>query len=80
MTTEDVYKKLAVSFQNVFDDDSIVLTPELSASDVDEWDSLAHVRLMLTVEKEFGVKFSAPEIGRLKNVGDLAALIQGKVN
>jgi acyl carrier protein len=79
MTTEDVYKKLTETFHSVFDDDSIVLKPELAASDVDEWDSLAHVRLMLTIEKSFGIKFSAPEIGRLKNVGDLAVLIQSKV-
>jgi len=79
MTTEIIYEKLAAAFQSVFDDDSIVLTPELSAADIDEWDSLAHVRLMLTIEREFGIKFSAPEIGRLKNVGDLSALIQGKV-
>jgi len=78
MTTTEIYEKLTETFHNVFDDDSIVLKPELAASDIDEWDSLAHVRLMLTIEKAFGVKFSAPEIGRLKNVGDLAALIQAK--
>jgi acyl carrier protein len=79
MTTERVYEKLGETFQSVFDDESIVVKPELSAADVDEWDSLAHVRLMLTVEREFGIKFSAPEIGSLKNVGELAALIQSKV-
>ena len=45
------------------------------ADDVDGWDSLAHVRLMLTVERSFGVKFTAAEIGRMKNVGDLVALL-----
>ena len=47
------------------------LTPELSAKDVDGWDSLTHIRLMLTIEKAFKIKFSTSEIGKLENVGDL---------
>ena len=60
----------------MFDDDSINVTPELSAKDVDGWDSLTHIRLMLSVEKAFKVKFTTSEIGNLKNVGDLVALIK----
>jgi acyl carrier protein len=66
-------------FQDVFDDDSIVVTPELTARDVAEWDSLNHIRLILTVQKNFGVAFSAAQTANLKNVGDLAALIQSKM-
>jgi acyl carrier protein len=54
------------------------VTPELSAKDVDGWDSLTHIRLMLTVEKYFKIKLSAPEIGKLANVGDLVALIKAR--
>ena len=78
METEAVYSKLNDVFHDVFDDDEIVLTPQLSADDVDGWDSLKHVRLLLTVERTFKIKFSVSEIGRLKNVGDLATLIQSK--
>jgi len=46
---------------------------------VDGWDSLAHIRLMLTVERTFKVKFSTPEIGKLANVGGLVALIETKL-
>jgi len=75
-----LYERLTTIFHNVFDDDEIVLTPQLTASDVDGWDSLRHVRLVVSVEKGFGVRFAASEVGRLKNVGDLADLIAAKVS
>jgi acyl carrier protein len=75
---DEIYQKLTGILRDVFDQDALVATPTLSAKDVDGWDSLAHIRLMLSVEKAFGVKFSAAEIGKLKNVGELAALIQAK--
>lgn len=78
MSHDAVYAKLTDIFHDVFDDDAIVVRPELTADDVDEWDSLAHVRLVLAVEKKFGLKFSAAEVGRLKNVGEFAALIEAK--
>ncbi|HSY65607.1 MAG TPA: acyl carrier protein [Terriglobales bacterium] len=80
MESGEIYKKLNTVFEDVFDDDSIVVRPELSADDVDGWDSLTHIRLILTVEKAFQVKFSASEIGKLKNVGGLAELIRSKAN
>jgi acyl carrier protein len=75
-SSEAIMSKLTDVFIDVFDDDDIALTNETTAGDVDGWDSLTHVRLMLTVERAFKVKFSAAEIGKLKNVGDLVALIQ----
>ena len=78
--TSELYTKLTGIFQDVFDDDDIVLSPQLTATDVDGWDSLKHVRLILSVERGFGVKFSASEVGHLKNVGDLANLIATKVS
>jgi acyl carrier protein len=79
MGTPEIYQKLSGVFQEVFDDDSIVVRPELTAHDVEEWDSIRHIRLVLTVERAFGVKFSASEVGKLKNVGDLAALVDSKL-
>lgn len=58
--------------------DSITATPGLPAKDVDGWDSLTHIRLMLTVEKAFKVKFSNSEIGKLETVGDLVTLINAR--
>jgi acyl carrier protein len=79
MDTQQIYIRLAEIFRDVFDEDSIELTPELSAKDVDGWDSLTHIRLILTIEKAFKIKFSTSEIGKLENVGDLVALIQTRI-
>jgi acyl carrier protein len=73
-----IYERLTQLFQDIFDNDSISVTPELSAKDVDGWDSVAHIRLMLTVEKAFRIKFSTSEIGNLKNMGDLVTLIKAR--
>ncbi|MBV8571753.1 MAG: acyl carrier protein [Acidobacteriaceae bacterium] len=78
MQDSEVYDKLTGIFRDVFDDDSLTARPDLSADQVDEWDSLSHIRLMLTVERAFNIKFSAGEIGKLKNVGDLVHLIEAK--
>ena len=76
MDEAQIYTRLAAIFEDVFDEDLIALTPELTAKDVDGWDSLAHIRLILTIEKAFKIKFSTSEIGKLEKVGDLVALIQ----
>jgi acyl carrier protein len=73
-----VYSKLTGVFRDVFDEDDLALTPQTTADDVDGWDSLSHIRLVLAVSKAFGVKFSASEIGSLKNVGEFADLIEKK--
>jgi len=78
MDEQAIYDRLAKIFEDVFDEDSIKITPELTARDVDGWDSLTHIRLMLTVEKAFKIKFSASEIGKLENVGDLVKLIKAR--
>jgi acyl carrier protein len=79
MHKEQIYARLAEIFEDVFDESPIKVTPELSAKDIDGWDSLTHIRLILTVEKAFKIKFSTSEIGRLENVGDLVALIAERV-
>ena len=71
MDEAQIYARLAEIFEDVFDDDSIEVTPELSAKDVDGWDSLTHIRLILTIEKAFKIKFSTSEIGKFEKVSDL---------
>jgi len=75
---QEVYERLTQVMQDVFDDDDLIATPELTAADVDGWDSLKHIRLVLSVEKAFHISFSAAEVGNLKTVGDLAQLIRKK--
>jgi acyl carrier protein len=71
---DDILQKLTTIFDKIFDDE-IELMPKTSAADIPEWDSLTHVRLILSVEKAFGIKFSAAEVANLKDVGDLMNLI-----
>jgi acyl carrier protein len=78
LTTSEVYQRLSTVLQEVFDDDELEATPDLTASDVEGWDSLKHIRLVLSVEKAFHISFSASEIGNLKNIGELASLIEAK--
>jgi len=79
MDEAQVYLQLQQILEDVFDDETIEITPDLSAKDVEGWDSLTHIRLILTVEKSFKIKFSTSEIGKLQNIGELAALIQAKL-
>lgn len=63
----------------VFDDDSILVHPGMTANDVDGWDSLSHVNLIITIEAKFGIRFTKKELLKQKNVGDLIADIDRKL-
>ncbi len=65
-------------FRNVFDDDDLVINSSTTAQDVDGWDSLAHIRLIVAIEKSFGLRFSTAEISEIENVGQMTELILGK--
>jgi acyl carrier protein len=65
---------------DVFDVDDLSVTPETTAEDVEEWDSLSHIRLVVAIERKFGFKFKNAEIEALKTVGDLVDLIDTKVS
>ena len=78
MEEPQIYDQLSRVFREVFDADSLVVTPDLRAKDVDGWDSLTHVRLIMSVQKAFKIKFSTSEIRRLESVGDLVQLIKGR--
>jgi len=66
-------------FRDVFEDDTLVVHRDLTARQVEGWDSLTHVRLLLTAERKFGVRISAAEAGQLKRVGDLLDLLHAKI-
>jgi acyl carrier protein len=74
----DIQPRLTKVFRKVFGDDSLEVTPAMTAADVEGWDSLTHVRLLLTVEREFRVRISAAEASKLQSVGDLMHLIESK--
>lgn len=80
MTEAEIYAGLTEVFHDVFDNDSIVLTPATTADDVEDWDSHNHITLLVAAEQRFGVKFHTAEIESLRNVGELVRCIERKVN
>jgi acyl carrier protein len=78
MPLDEIYGRLTEILRDVFDDDSLVARPDLTADQVAGWDSFAHLRLIFAVETSFRVKFAASQISGLKNLGELARLINAK--
>lgn len=66
-------------FKQVFDDDSIVVTRGSTANDIEEWDSLTHMNLVVAVEAKFKIRFALGELQTLRNVGDMHDLIEKKI-
>jgi acyl carrier protein len=79
MQLDEIYAQLTTIFHDLFDDDTLVLTPELTAADVPEWDSFNHINLIVAVEQSFKIKFQTAELEALHTVGHLADLIQAKL-
>lgn len=77
-SSEAVLAELREIMIDVFDIDDVTLTEVTTANEIEEWDSLSHVRLVVAVERKFGLKFSNSAIESLKSVGDLVRLIQAK--
>lgn len=75
-----IINKLIDIIRDVLDDETIVLTRETTANDVEDWDSLAHISIIVAIEKEFKVKFDLYELKPLKNVGEMVDLILVKVS
>lgn len=78
MTQAEVIAKLQPVFDDVFMD-KVDVTPQLTAKDVGEWDSLVHITLVLSIEKAFKIRFGVGEVEATRNVGDLADLIAKKL-
>lgn len=78
MTRKEIFEKLDEIFQDVFDDPNIHVTNDTTAEDIEDWDSLEHINLIVAVEKGFGVKFSMGEVTHMENVGEMADLIAKK--
>ena len=76
--TQSIINELTPIFRNVFDDDELIIEEKTTAPDIEGWDSLAHIRLMVTIEKAFGLRFTAAEVADLNDVGDMARLILKK--
>jgi acyl carrier protein len=79
MTNEEIMNTVQEIFRDVFDNDEIVVTPETQAEDIDEWDSLSHVQLIVAIEKAFHVKLTSKEILSWDNVGEMIDALSAKI-
>ena len=79
MPIEEIYSRLTRIFRDVLEDEGIGLSPETTADDIEGWDSLSHIQLIVAAEQEFGVRFTSREIMKWKNVGEWVGCIEGKM-
>ncbi|MBD1394707.1 acyl carrier protein [Mucilaginibacter glaciei] len=78
MDTEQILTQINDIFKDVLESDDIILTTATTAVDVEEWDSLNHIQLIVAIEKKFGIRFTTAEIYTWKNIGDMCAVIVQK--
>jgi acyl carrier protein len=79
MDIEPILAQLLPIFRRELDDDSIALRPETTAKDVPGWDSLTHIQLVVAIERQFKIKFTAAEIRSLANVGEMCELVRRRL-
>lgn len=80
MGKTEIKEKLTNVFHNTFDNSDLVLEDSLTASDVDNWDSLTHMILISEIEKQFGIKFKLKELNKMNDVGSLIDIVESKIS
>lgn len=75
----NIIEELQDIFRDIFDDEDIVITKETTSEDIDDWDSLTHMQLILEIEKHYNIKFTTAEIKKAANVGEFIQIIEGKL-
>lgn len=78
MEQNEILASVQEIFRDVLDNEEIVLTPVTTADDIEEWDSLSHIQLIVAIEKSFKIKFTSKEILSWNNVGEMMECIAGK--
>jgi len=74
----DLHDRLEEVFRQVFDNETLTLTNEMTAPDIEGWDSVAHINLMFGIEQAFGVRFKGNELAEMKNIDELKQFLIGK--
>lgn len=74
-----IHRDVEGIFRDLFRDNSLAIHMETSAKDIEGWDSLAHITLIVAIEKKFGIKFKLAELQELRNVGDILACVKTKM-
>lgn len=79
MERKEILKQMEEIFKDVLDLEELELTEDTTADDIDEWDSLSHIQLIVAIEKGFGIKLTAREVKELADVGEMVSCIQSKL-
>ncbi len=79
MKKDEIYERLNKVFRDIFDDDSIVVTESTTSNDIEDWDSLEHINLIVAIEQEFNMKFNMNEVTTMKNVGEMVDIIISRI-
>lgn len=80
MSREEIMEKVNEIFREVFDDEDLVITDSTNSDDIEDWDSLEHISLIISMEKEFNLKFDIKEVNKLENVGQMVDMIKDKLD
>ena len=79
MTREEIMAAVTQIFRDVFDDEELIITDSTNSDDIEDWDSLEHISLIISMEKEFNMKFDIKEVNKLENVGQMIDMIKDKM-
>ena len=80
MDSSEILKQVNGIFTDIIDEENIKLSPETTANDIEGWDSLTHIQLVVAIEKHFKIRFNSKEIQGWKNIGELVDSISGKIS
>lgn len=80
MSREEIFQELNQVFRRIFDDETIVVNEDTTAEDIEDWDSLEHINLIVAIEKQFQMKFTMSEVRSMKNVGEMVDIITGRIS
>lgn len=80
MSREEIMEKVNEIFRDVFDDEELIITDSTNSDDIEDWDSLEHISLIISMEKEFDMKFDIKEVNKLENVGQMVDMIKAKMD
>ena len=75
----EIIEELQVIFREIFDEDDLVISRDTVAEDIEDWDSLTHMQLIIEIEKRYGIKFTTAEIKKAANVGEFIDIIKEKL-
>lgn len=75
----EIIEELQEIFREIFDDEDLVLSRETTSDDIEDWDSLTHMQLIVEIEKKYNIKFTIAEIKKAADVGEFIEIIKGKI-